>query len=162
MALDSLASLRFDNGDLARARQLNEEALAIYEAVGDKSHIASAMGKIASILRAQGDLDGARRRQEQALAIQEQIGEKTAAAISRVGLARTALEQRRGAEAEALARTAVEEFRTQKLADDEAWAQGVLAEALLSQRKLGRGTIRDSPGDRVDRARARIAGRGST
>jgi len=136
VALDSLASLHFDNGDLARARQLNDEALAIYEGVGDKSHIATASGKIAQILRAQGDLDGARRRQEQALAIQEQTGEKTAAAVSRMGLARIALEQRRGADAEALVRTVVEDFRTRKLAEDEAWAQGLLAEAFVSQRKL--------------------------
>jgi tetratricopeptide (TPR) repeat protein len=136
VALDSLASLRFDNGDVARARQLNEESLSIYEAVGDKSHIASAMGKIAVILRVEGDLDGARRRQEQALALQEQIGEMGPAAVSRIGLARIALEQRRGVDAEALARAAVETFRTRKPAEDEAWAQGVLAEALVSQRKV--------------------------
>jgi eukaryotic-like serine/threonine-protein kinase len=136
VALDSLGSLRFDNGDLARARQLNEDALSIYEGVGDKSHIASAMVKIAGILRAEGDLDGARRRQEQALALYEQIGEKTSAAGSRVWLARIALEQRRGAEAEALTRAAAEAFRSQKRIDDEAWAQGSLAEALVAQRKL--------------------------
>jgi eukaryotic-like serine/threonine-protein kinase len=136
VALDSLASLRFDGGDLARARHLNEEALAIYEAVGDRSHIASELRTIAAILRAQGDLEGARRRLEQALSVQGQLGEKTAAALSRVGLARIALEQRRGADAEGLARTSVEEFRSQKLRHEEGWAQGLLAEILLSQRKL--------------------------
>ncbi len=136
VALDSLAALRFDDGDLTHARQLNEEALAIYEAVGDRSHIASELGTIAVILRVQGDLDGARQRQAQALAVQGQLGEKTAAALSRVGLARIALEQRRGADAEGLARTSAEELRSQKLAHEEGWAQGLLAEILLSQRKL--------------------------
>jgi eukaryotic-like serine/threonine-protein kinase len=136
VALDNLAALRSDSGDLVRARQLNEEALAIYEAVGDKSHVASAMGNIAFILRSQGDLDGARRRQEQALAVQEQIGEKTAAATSRIGLTRIAIEQRRGAEAEAMARTAVEELRAQKRGKEEAGAQALLAEAFLSLGKL--------------------------
>jgi serine/threonine protein kinase/tetratricopeptide (TPR) repeat protein len=136
VALDSLALLRFFRGDLVNARRLNEEALSIYESVGDKSHVASELGKIALILRAQGDLDGARSRQEQALAGQEQIGEKTAAALTRVGLAKTLLEQRRGAEAEALTRKSLDEFRAQKLSNDEAWGQAVLAEIFLFQRKL--------------------------
>ena len=136
VALDNLSGLRFGRGDLAHARRLNEEALSIYESVGDKSHVASELVKIAIVLRAQGDLDGARRRQEQALAVQQQIGEKTAAARTRAGLAKTALEQRRGAEAEALVRTSVDEFRTQKLSGDEAWGQALLAEICLFQRKL--------------------------
>jgi tetratricopeptide (TPR) repeat protein len=136
VALDSLAALRLGRGDLVNARRLNEEALSIYESVGDKAHVASELGKIATVLRAQGDLDGARRRQEQALAVQEEIGEKTAAALTRTGLAKTALEQRRGAEAEALMRKAIEEYRTQKLSSDEAWGQALLAEILLFQRKL--------------------------
>ena len=146
VALDSLASVRADRGDLTRARQLNEEALAIFEAVSDKSHIASALGKIAGILRAEGDLDGARRRHEQALALYEQIGEKTSAAISRVWIARIALEQRRGAEAEALTRAAAEVFQAQKRPDEKAWVQGMLAEALLAQRKL------DEARSAIDRA----------
>ena len=67
-------------------------------------------GHVASILRAQGDLAGARSRQEQALALQEQSGGKTAAALCRQDLARTALEQGRPAEAEALARAAATEL----------------------------------------------------
>ena len=136
VALDSLASLRSNSGDLVRARQLNEEALSIYETVGDKSHIATAISKVAFILRSQGDLDGAQRRYEQALALQEQIGEKAFAASTRVNLARTALDQRRGAEAEALARAAADEFRLEKAGNDEASAQSVLAEILVFQRKL--------------------------
>ena len=122
--------------EVADARRLNEEALSIYEAVGDRSHVASEQVKIALILLAQGDLEGARRRQEQALAVQEQIGEKRAAALTRSGLAKIALEQRRSSEAETLARTSIDEFRTQKLPNDEAWTQGLLAEIYLSQRKV--------------------------
>jgi tetratricopeptide (TPR) repeat protein len=151
VALDSLAALRFGRGDLAGARQLNEEALSIYQAVADKSHVASALGKIAVILRAQGDLDGARRSQEQALAVFEQLGEKPAAAIARSALARIALDQRRGADAEALARTAVDEMRTRKLNDDEAVGEGLLAEILLLQRKP------DAARAAIERASAVIA-----
>jgi tetratricopeptide (TPR) repeat protein/TolB-like protein len=136
IALDNLAALRYDAGDLAGARRLAEEALAIYKEVGDKSELGFGLRNVASILRAQGDLVGARSRQEQALASQEQSGGKTDAAVFRQDLARTALEQGHLAEAETLARAAATELRDEKLGNEEGAAEAVLADALLSQGKL--------------------------
>ena len=51
-------------------------------------------------------------------------------------LAKTALEQRRGAEAETLARAAATSSEPRRRSNDEAWTEALLAELFLLQRKL--------------------------
>ena len=53
-----------------------------------------------------------------------------------MSLAALALEQNRGAQAESLARQAVQEFQREKVPDQEAGARDVLAQALLAEHKL--------------------------
>ena len=65
-----------------------------------------------------------------------QLGEKGSIAATQVSLATLALEQSRATQAESLARQAVQEFQLEKVPNQQAAAQDVLAQALLSQHKL--------------------------
>jgi ATP/maltotriose-dependent transcriptional regulator MalT len=89
------------------------------------------------VLLSEGDLKRAREKYEESLKIRKEIGEKATAAESSVGLAQVALEEKKAVEAEKLARAGLEEFRREKLREDEIAARGVLAEALLAQGKTG-------------------------
>ncbi len=65
--MSNLAGTLRSQGDLARARQLQELVLEASQRVLGETHpdTVSAMSNLADTLRAQGDLGGARRRQEQ-------------------------------------------------------------------------------------------------
>jgi tetratricopeptide (TPR) repeat protein len=72
-ALNNLALLLLDQGDLAGARLLLERALAIHEKALGPEHpdTATSLNSLASVLQEQGDLAGARPLRERAVAICE-------------------------------------------------------------------------------------------
>jgi tetratricopeptide (TPR) repeat protein len=72
-ALNNLAVLLQDQGDLLGARPLAERALTIYEKVSGPEHLdtARALNNLAFLLHDEGDLAEARRLAERALAIRE-------------------------------------------------------------------------------------------
>jgi tetratricopeptide (TPR) repeat protein len=74
-ALNNLANLLQDQGDLVAARPLFERALAIAEAKGDLglSVISTRLNNVANLLRAQGDFAAARPLFERALAVSEKV-----------------------------------------------------------------------------------------
>jgi tetratricopeptide (TPR) repeat protein len=75
MSLNNLASLLYEQGDLAGARPLYERALAIRQKVlgSDHARTASSLDNLASLLQAQGDDAVARPLYERALAIREKV-----------------------------------------------------------------------------------------
>ena len=86
-ALNNLASVRFDQGDLAGAKALYDETLATYREIGDKGSIALALNNLAVILRSQGDLQAARGLYEEALAACQETGNRLgeASALNNIG-----------------------------------------------------------------------------
>ena len=135
-ALSNIASILFQQGDLAGAKKTYEEALQVCREIGKKGYSASCLNGLGEVLLAQGDLAGARKHQQEALEIENQLGEKGTSAEIRLSLAGLSIEGRRPTEAEALASQAAEEFRAERMADNEASARAVLARALLAQGKL--------------------------
>jgi tetratricopeptide (TPR) repeat protein len=133
--LSGLAEVLSAQGELASAKLKYEQALAICREANDKHQSASALFGLGAVLAYQGDLAAARQRHEEALAIRKAIGEKASAAESLLALAGLALEEGRPVDAETSARKAVDEFRAEKLRDDEIMARATLARALLLQHK---------------------------
>jgi eukaryotic-like serine/threonine-protein kinase len=134
--MGNLAVLLYEQGDLEGAQKKFEEATEIKRKIGYQRGVAYDLSGLSDVFRAKGDLATARRRQEEALAIREQLSEKHNAASSRLYLGLLALEERRPAEAEKIARDSAEEFRKELSPGNEAAAQMVLARALLDEGKL--------------------------
>jgi eukaryotic-like serine/threonine-protein kinase len=135
--LIGLGQVLYAQGELTSAREKFEEVVVMSRENQDKHELSTALAGLGEVLLSEGDLKGARVKYEESLKIRKEIGEKGTAAESSVGLAQVALEEKRAAEAEKLARAALEEFRKEKLRDDEISARGVLADALLAQGKMG-------------------------
>ncbi|HYR83361.1 MAG TPA: protein kinase [Terriglobia bacterium] len=133
--LGNLADLLSEKGDLARASTLYDESLAAFRDVGNNSSVAYSLTRLGDLLLTQGDLAGARKKHEEALALRTQLGEKGSIADSRLALAHISLQEGSPVPAEEGARAAIEEFRIENRADDEASAMAVLARSLLSQEK---------------------------
>jgi serine/threonine protein kinase/tetratricopeptide (TPR) repeat protein len=122
-------------GNLAGAKDKYEETLAISLQNSDKHQSAVALFGLGQNFLRQGELATALEKHEAALAIRKEIGEKGATAESTLALASLALEERHLLDAEKLAQTALDEFQTEKLRDDEVLARVVLAWSLLEQHK---------------------------
>lgn len=74
-ALNNLALALKDAGDLDRARELTEQALAECEALGDRHRTAALHNNLADILRAQGRRDESMRHLKRAVRLFSEIGE---------------------------------------------------------------------------------------
>ena len=74
-ALNNLALALKDTGDLDRARELTEQALAECEAIGDRHRTAALHNNLADILRAQGRKDESMRHLKRAVRLFSEIGE---------------------------------------------------------------------------------------
>ena len=74
-ALNNLALALKDAGDLDRARELTDEALAECEALGDRHRTAALHNNLADILRAQGRKDESMRHLKRAVRLFSEIGE---------------------------------------------------------------------------------------
>jgi tetratricopeptide (TPR) repeat protein len=132
----ALGLIAMQQADLDGATRFFQQAEATYLELAAPRMVAWAAWHSAQVLGLRGDLAAARRKHEEALAVRlthELIG---FAAESRAALAALALDEERFAEAETLARAAIGHFAAERQHDNEAWAQSVLAQALVAQRKL--------------------------
>lgn len=132
IALGWIAVLR---GDLVAAMSAYQQADAAFRELGDPRMSAWVDWHIGQVLLIKGQLVEARKRHTQALAVREKHGLLGFAAESKCALAEVANEDQRSEQGEALARAAAEQFANEGQADNEAWAQAVLAESLLTQGK---------------------------
>ncbi len=137
--LIGLGQVLFAQGDLPGAKEKYAKVVAMGRENEDKHQLSAALAGLGSVLLSEGNLEGARERYEESLKIREEIGEKGTAAESKLGLAEVWLEEKKAGEAEKLSRAGLDEFRKEKLREDEIAARGVLAEALLAQGKTAEG-----------------------
>jgi tetratricopeptide (TPR) repeat protein len=123
-------------GDLEGARSGLEEDLQKSQSLGLRSDEAICLAALGDIAFAEDDLPLAGKLYQRSLEIRTQLGEKGSIASTQVSLAALALEQNRAAQAESLARQAVQEFQLEKVPNQQATAQDALAQSLLAQTKL--------------------------
>ena len=139
--LQSWAEVRASQAPPAEAKKTAEQALAVQRAVASVSapaHLVSALTTVAAALLAQGDLGGARRVLEEAAGINLRSGpgvDRAVAAANVLVRANVALEEGRVEDSISDARRAVELFRGETLADEEAFAEAAVGRALMASEK---------------------------
>ena len=133
--LNNLGDLARQNGNLNTADVFYSQARATSKEIDDKNALAYVLNGQGDVLLDRGDLAEARKSYEESLALRNQAGERQMAAQTRTALARVSIEEGRAADAEAAVRKLQQEFRKQKLPDDELAAAVVLIQALLMQSK---------------------------
>ena len=101
-ALYGAGELAFGQGDLARAAELFEEALALYRELGDDSGVAGVLVELGQVVRAQGDHDRAAALSEESLELNRGLGDPRISAIALGTLGR--VESHRGNAEAAIAR----------------------------------------------------------
>jgi eukaryotic-like serine/threonine-protein kinase len=134
--LTNIGETLSDQGDLAGAAAMLQQAVALRRELGEKSYAADALVTLGHVIEQQGDLDQARKNYLEALSLQEQLGEKGSTAVTRTALARLDCYSGMPAEAESLARAALEVSLTWKLSSEELRAETALSNALASRGKL--------------------------
>ncbi len=107
-ALNQVANLAYERGDIAAARQLFDQVLAKRRQVGNQKGIASALHNIADCLLIQGDFAGAEALFREALATVRETGDRQLEGLTHVNLADLALRQGNLGEAHTRAREALE------------------------------------------------------
>jgi tetratricopeptide (TPR) repeat protein len=135
-AESNLAMVSFQLGDLAGAEKNIREAIAVSRDAGLQPVYAASLSTLGDVLMAQADLAGARKAYQESLDLFTKFSDQNSIAQSRLALAALALEEAKPAEAEVLARQAVEQFQKEKVVDQEALARDVVARALIAQNKL--------------------------
>ena len=133
--LMDMAGLNVVQGNIRDARAQYEQSIAEAKEYFKVQVPSISMG-LARVLLLQGDLAGAQRLDEELLKSSQESGEKEGAAWCEYLLAEVALEAGRWAEAESLARKAADGLTELGSADEEPYALGILARALLRQGKV--------------------------
>lgn len=136
LATGALAHVLLVTGDHESAKKTAEESLELSERIGDRTKAAIALDALALVYRAEGDVAKARDYESQAVSLFNAIGSRGASQRAQLGLADLFLDTGRVSDAAAIATEAAAEFRREKAARDEAWAEGVMAEALWKQGRL--------------------------
>jgi eukaryotic-like serine/threonine-protein kinase len=125
-----------DQGDLKGAMQMYQQAVNIQHEIDDKSYYAASLMSIGRLRRQKGDNDGARKIDEEALSLRRQLGEKGGAAEAQVALGELDCDSGQAAEAETLARAAIQEFRVEREINPQIQSEALLTRSLLQQGKL--------------------------
>lgn len=133
-AIGTLANVRADRGDLAGARDLHRQALAIREQIGDSRGVAMDHNNLGLLAQEAGDVGEARRHFETALALNRRDGRDDIAATNLVNLAGLASLTGDFATAERLYRDALSAWRARQM-----WAETADALRGLGQLEMRRG-----------------------
>ncbi len=120
-------------GDLPGARTHAQTAVDLLRGVDERLFAAFTADQLGEIDRAEGDLAGARKQLEQAIRWASDAKHRMIAAESRMSLARTELDAGHPADAEPLARAAIDDLRAAKDTRLHACAASLLATALLAK-----------------------------
>jgi DNA-binding winged helix-turn-helix (wHTH) protein/tetratricopeptide (TPR) repeat protein len=73
-ALNILANIATDEGDLTEAKKMYLEALAVFRQIGSKTYTAGALGNLAIVELSLGDLTASRQMHEESLKIYREVG----------------------------------------------------------------------------------------
>ena len=90
-ALNNLGNVRKAQGDLAAARAMHEESLAIRQELGDRQGIAISLGNLGNVLLDLGDYAQARRLHVEALALKQEQEDRVGIADSLAAFASLAV-----------------------------------------------------------------------
>jgi len=88
--LNNLGNVAYDQGDLASARALNEESLAISRELGDRDGIASSLHSLGGVAYLQGNLASARALYKEGLENRRELDDRLGIARALEGLAAVA------------------------------------------------------------------------
>jgi DNA-binding winged helix-turn-helix (wHTH) protein/tetratricopeptide (TPR) repeat protein len=132
----NMGNVLLDQGDLAGARSLLDLSVATQRKLGNSSDLAEALHNQAGIMGAQGEIGGAQKTYDEALAIRVGRGELSNAAETRLGKAELLLASGSASDSQALARSALEEFKHDQGVEDELKALVLLAQVAVQQGKL--------------------------
>jgi tetratricopeptide (TPR) repeat protein len=135
-ALTNLGVIFLNQGDFSRARHSLQESFNKAQTLGLKSNMAYNLSSIGDANLAQDDLPKAEKNYQDSLAIRTALGQRGDIASSQLSLAVLNLETDRASQAEDLARKAADEFKSEKIGDQEALADTVAAQALIVQKKF--------------------------
>jgi non-specific serine/threonine protein kinase len=86
-ALNASGFLAWQQGDLASASRLNEQALAIGRALNDRNGIANSLSALGLVAKDQNQYERARRLQEESLSIHRELGNRSGVAVALANLA---------------------------------------------------------------------------
>ncbi len=137
LSLNNLGDLSRQQGNLQAAETTYQQAKGTAQEIDDKDAIAYVLSGLGDVFTDRGDLASGRKSYEESLALRDRAGEKQAAAETRVALARLDIEEGHAAEAEVEMRKCKEQFHREQATDDELAASIMLAQALLTEGKLG-------------------------
>jgi eukaryotic-like serine/threonine-protein kinase len=136
VTLGNLGGLMIELGDPDSARKYFEQALSRMHEISflpGEPHPAAGHG---DVLFMEGDITDAQKQYEEALRIALEAHREDSAAQIQTALATVALEEKRFADGEALARSAATTFDKDNTIENAAWARAVLARNLLAQGNL--------------------------
>ncbi len=133
-ASDAIGETLVETGDLNRAYELIQKSSEIKQQIGDRKRYATTLVQLGWVAACRGQLEEARRLYLEGLSIEDQLKNKVDAAEARLALAELACDSGKPAEAESLARAALDGLHGQHLNGEiSAWA--VLSRSLLQQGK---------------------------
>jgi len=134
LALNAIGDNLIEAGDLDRAYELYQKASEINQQIGDRKRYATTLVHLGEVAACRGQLEEARKLYLQGLSIHDQLKNKGDAAEARLALAKLECDSGKPAEAEPLARAALDGFHGQQT-NAEISALTVLSWSLLQQSK---------------------------
>ena len=133
-AMQTLGSIAETQGDLATALRMYQDAVAHLKETGAKTDYAAADRSLAKAYLRQGDFTRSKQAVSEALSLDRQTGAKTDMALDQIELAEISLAQV-GPVDEGALRSAIDQFRLQRITDGEIEAEVALARANIQQGK---------------------------
>jgi eukaryotic-like serine/threonine-protein kinase len=133
-ALQTLGSIAETQGDLATALRMYQDAVAHLKATGAKTDYAAADRSLAKAYLREGDFVSSKQIVSEALLLDRQTGAKTDTALDQIELAEISLAQAGSVDQGAL-RSAIDQFRYQRITDGEIEAEIALARENIQQGK---------------------------
>ena len=135
-ALYNIGTVQQDRGNLQVAKQLISTAMDLFKQVNDRSEVASTQFALGEIATAAGDFNLARKLGAEALQVRRAAGDKLATAESEFDIADLSFKEGRTLpETEQTVRHTIEIFRESKSSNNEAKAEALLAQLLVSQKR---------------------------
>lgn len=131
LTMTNIGEERFALGDLNDAQQRQQHALAIAQKLGDNSIAAYALYGLGQVCAAEGRVTDARAHYQEALRLRNQLQEKGNAAETIVALAKLPDQLVPSDDSITRLNQALDEFKSEKLIDDELLAASQLARNLL-------------------------------
>lgn len=133
----NIASVQELRGDLTAAERGFEESLKEWQHNGDQYEAGFAWFSLGHLRMTESNFAGAHQALEKSLAIRKDAGDKVMLAETQMLLAELSLAEGRDPSlAEAAARQTIEDFKNEKMQNDEAQAWDLLSRALLERRKF--------------------------